>query len=164
MTTDLHPFPFDGRRAAFRTRWPDPTALTAAALCVASLAYTAAITITGGWLATTKVWFTWPTYTLLNLAAMLAALAAAELSRRELKWQSGNWTALNVIVFAVSVMLCIAFVLSLVLAAVAAFLSASDDESDSRIRFRSGSRQRHQSRRSRSRRRSSYRNHRRRYW
>ena len=142
MTTDLHPFPFAGRGPVPRRRWPEPAALTAATLCAASFAYTTAMTVTGGWPATTKAWFAWPTYTTLNIGAMLAALAAAWLSRRELRCRSGNWTALNVAVFAVSALLCLAFILSLAIAAVIAFLNASDDESNGHMRPRSGRRRR----------------------
>ena len=163
MTTDLHPFTFDGGGPAHRRRWPNAAAMVAAALCAASCAYAAILTATDGWLATMKAWLAWPTYTLINFVAMLAAFASAWLSGRELRWRSGNWTALNAAVLVVSAALCLAFIVSLLVAALVAVLSASDDESDNRIRLRSGSRQRHRSKRSRSRRRSSHRNRRRRY-
>lgn len=163
MTTDLHPFPFDGGGPAHRRRWPNPAAMIAAALCAASCTYAAILTATDGWLATTKAWLAWPTYTLINFVAMLAALASAWLAGRELSWRSGDWTALNAAVLVVSVVLCLAFIVSLLVAAVVALLSASDDESEHRIRLRSGSRQRRRSKRSRNRRRASHRNRRRRY-
>lgn len=161
MTTDLHPFPFDGGGPAHRRRWPNPAAMIAAALCAASCAYAAILTATDGWLATTKAWLAWPTYTLINFVAMLAVLASAWLAGRELSWRSGDWTALNTAVLVVSAALCLAFIVSLLVAAAVALLSASDDESDNRIRLRSGPRQRHRS--ERGRRRSSHRNRRRRY-
>lgn len=139
MTVDLHPFRPAGAEPAARGRRQGLLASAVAALCVASFAYAAHLTVANGWLGTTKAWLAWPSYTLLNLATTLATIVSAWLAKREFERTGGGWRISNAAVFIVSVVLCIAFVVSALIALVILLLGAlgdSDDDSDSHFRPR----------------------------